>query len=327
VNKWRARISYGLSLRQQLSHAFGLQLDFHGGNVEGGNNGAVKFGGQSFDTKFYNGALNGVINIGSISFMQRKNYVNFYGLAGAGLASYHPTFVLADGTEGSYTETDGSDHWVKEFMMDLGVGVKFRLAESVALNLGYTENFIDNNNFSGYHTAGSNHFGYAYGGLEFTFGTGKKPNLDWVSPVAVMYDAIYDAELRQKVQALKGRTRDIETSVSDLKKDSDGDGVADQFDKCPNTPAGTVVDGSGCPIAFPKADSVAAAPGSDIISDDQDVQNQLNKDLEVIRNYYRNKPAKFKTYLDNEQGKDDPLKLKAYREGYILQVLKLKLPY
>ena len=30
---------------------------------------------------------------------------------------------------------------------------------------------------------------------------------------------------------------------------------ADQFDKCPNTPAGTVVDGSGCPIVFPKIDT------------------------------------------------------------------------
>jgi len=31
-------------------------------------------------------------------------------------------------------------------------------------------------------------------------------------------------------------------------KDSDGDGVADKYDKCPNTPAGAVVDKAGCPI-------------------------------------------------------------------------------
>jgi OOP family OmpA-OmpF porin len=30
--------------------------------------------------------------------------------------------------------------------------------------------------------------------------------------------------------------------------DSDGDGVTDDYDKCPNTPAGTPVDGSGCPL-------------------------------------------------------------------------------
>ena len=72
-----------------------------------------------------------------------------------------------------------------------------------------------------------------------------------------MYDELYDAALRQEVEALKGRVANVETAVSDLKKDSDGDGVSDQFDKCPNTPAGTVVDGSGCPIVFPKPDSAA----------------------------------------------------------------------
>ena len=44
-------------------------------------------------------------------------------------------------------------------------------------------------------------------------------------------------------------------------KDSDGDGVADQFDKCPGTAAGSVVDGSGCVIVFPK-DTVAATPAA-----------------------------------------------------------------
>ena len=34
--------------------------------------------------------------------------------------------------------------------------------------------------------------------------------------------------------------------------DDDGDGVANKFDKCAGTPAGTVVDGSGCPLSTPK---------------------------------------------------------------------------
>ncbi|OQX74811.1 MAG: hypothetical protein B6D59_01300 [Campylobacteraceae bacterium 4484_4] len=35
-------------------------------------------------------------------------------------------------------------------------------------------------------------------------------------------------------------------------KDSDGDGVMDRLDKCPDTPKGTRVDGSGCPLPEPK---------------------------------------------------------------------------
>ncbi|MCH9814622.1 MAG: OmpA family protein [Epsilonproteobacteria bacterium] len=34
--------------------------------------------------------------------------------------------------------------------------------------------------------------------------------------------------------------------------DSDGDGVMDELDKCPDTPQGVVVDGSGCPLPEPK---------------------------------------------------------------------------
>ncbi|MCD6531536.1 OmpA family protein [bacterium] len=37
-----------------------------------------------------------------------------------------------------------------------------------------------------------------------------------------------------------------------LPKDSDGDGVWDEFDECPNTPPGTIVDERGCPYKKPK---------------------------------------------------------------------------
>ncbi len=39
-------------------------------------------------------------------------------------------------------------------------------------------------------------------------------------------------------------------------KDSDGDGVMDELDKCPNTPQGVAVDGSGCPLPEPKAPQI-----------------------------------------------------------------------
>lgn len=32
-----------------------------------------------------------------------------------------------------------------------------------------------------------------------------------------------------------------------IDKDSDGDGVADRWDKCPDTPVGVIVDANGCP--------------------------------------------------------------------------------
>jgi OOP family OmpA-OmpF porin len=77
-------------------------------------------------------------------------------------------------------------------------------------------------------------------------GSIAKPNLDWVNPLALMYDELKDPTLRQEVEALKGRVSVLE--AADLLKDSDGDGVADKLDKCPNTEAGVKVDGSGCPL-------------------------------------------------------------------------------
>ncbi len=261
TNHFKAALGYGASLRDQLSHFFSLQLDYTGGKVKGEDqastynpSGTSKFGYSSYTTKFNQVTLSGVVDFGSVSFLHRKNAVNFYGSAGLGLDFYNPTFTDAAGNTGSYGKN------VKELVAPVGVGVKFKLTDALALNVGYTVDFVKGYNFSGFHTYPTfNHYSYTYGGLEYTFGPKSKQNLEWVNPVAMMYDELYDAALRQEVEALKGRVTNVETAVNDLKKDSDGDGVADQFDKCPNTPAGTVVDGSGCPIVFPKADTVKAA--------------------------------------------------------------------
>jgi|SRR6185312_5131037 len=256
TSNWKAELGYGLSLRDKLAHSFSLQLDFHGGKVAGDNTDAPgKNGLSSFETTFYSGTLSGLINVASVDFLHRANSVNFYLSAGAGLVYYTPTWFFPDGTPGY-----AYDHNVKELVLPAGGSIKFKLSDALALNVGYTMNFIDGYNFSGADIWDRHdHYSYGYAGLEYTFGTKSKPNLDWVNPVAMMYDELYDAELRAEVAALKTRVGNVETAVNDLKKDSDGDGVADQFDKCPNTPAGTVVDGSGCPIVFPKPDTVKMA--------------------------------------------------------------------
>jgi len=273
-NHNQPNLGYGISLRDQLSHAFGLQIDVRGGNVKGSDNAKFNNPGYtvddasgahygSFKTPFWQATLSGVINVGSLSFLHRTNGVNFFVNGGAGIAWYAPK-LYSDNSQSNlvldykdHTGTSGTGSYVKELVIPVGAGVKFRLADAWALNLGYTENFIDGFNFTGVHAnyPAENKYSYGYVGLEYTFGPKSKPNLDWVNPVAMMYDELYDAALRQEVEALKGRVGNVENAVNDLKKDSDGDGVADQFDKCPNTPAGTVVDGSGCPIVFPKIDT------------------------------------------------------------------------
>ncbi|WP_419699828.1 OmpA family protein [Mucilaginibacter sp. NFX135] len=274
----KVQLGYGISFREQLAHSFGLQLDFHGGKVEGDNSKApgASYSAQSFQTKFWSGTLSGVVNVATIDFLRRKNSVNFFVTAGGGLALYQPKVTFKDGTVIDYDghaglpPGQGTNKFVKELIIPVGAGVKFRLSDVVALNLGYTETFVDGDNFDGLNKGypTKDKYSYGYAGLEFTLGSKSKPSLEWVNPVALMYDELYDAALRQEVEALKGRVTNVENAVNDLKKDSDGDGVADQFDKCPGTAAGSVVDGSGCVIVFPK-DTVAATPAATAYSNIQ----------------------------------------------------------
>lgn len=267
TNHFKGSLGYGLTIKDQLSHFFALQLDYYGGKVKGddvagqGNSGstATKFGASYFETKFNQVSISGVVNFGSVSFLHRANSVNFYGSAGLGLDFYKPAYAITPGAEAPEAGFIATNT-IKELAAPVGVGAKFKLSDALALNLGYTVTFVKGYNFSGFNTYNTfDHYAYTYAGLEYTFGPKSKQNLEWVNPIAMMYDELYDAALRQEVEALKGRVTNVETAVNDLKKDSDGDGVADQFDKCPNTPAGSVVDGSGCPIVFPKPDSAKAA--------------------------------------------------------------------
>jgi OmpA-OmpF porin, OOP family len=74
-------------------------------------------------------------------------------------------------------------------------------------------------------------------------------------------------------------------SKFDMKKDADGDGVKNKRDKCPSTPPGVKVDGSGCPLDTDK-DSVAdyldqcpAIPGSKEMNGCRDRDNDGVSDI------------------------------------------------
>jgi len=256
-------LGYGISLKKQLGHAFGLEGNIFRGKVSGTNKdmpGGQQNGITNFETQIgYAADIRGVVNVATVDFLRRENSVNFFVTVGYGLVAYAPKVTAVGGAVTDWKDKAGDNHdktYVKEAYIPVGAGVKFKVSDRVAFNLGYTMHFIDSDNFDGVYAKGTtkDKFSYGYAGLEFSLGSKAKPNLDWVNPLAMMYDELKDPSLRQEVEALKTRVTNVEKSVEDLKKDSDGDGVSDQFDKCPGTPAGTAVDGSGCPLP------VAAAP-------------------------------------------------------------------
>ena len=109
------------------------------------------------------------------------------------------------------------------------------------LDLGYRMHFVDGDNLDGspYYvtnrisTTKKDKFSYGFVGLEFALGNKAKPQLLFDNPAARM-----NSSLQTQIDTVKA-------AVDALKNDTDGDGVADQFDREPNTPAGSPVDSHG----------------------------------------------------------------------------------
>ncbi|MEC3880631.1 OmpA family protein [Parapedobacter sp. 10938] len=286
--EYKLREYYGITVRKQLSSWFGLEAAANRGRIftynnngvgntysfaaANGTSGAGPF--QSAETSVqYAASLNGVFQLATIDFLRRENVVNFYASVGYGLIAFNPVgYTDADGSSGAW---DNTGAWGEEFpgertgahdrdfkretYIPVGVGVKFKLSDRVALNLGYTMNFVDDKSLFGpvENRAANDKFSYTYAGLEFSLGSSSKPDLTWHNPVSTLYDELKDPSLRNELEALKQRVSTLEGIVDELNNDEDGDGVSDRFDKCPGTPAGTQVDGAGCPIKFPEPEATA----------------------------------------------------------------------
>ena len=267
---------YGLTVRKQFSHLFGLEVEANRGKIKTYNHDlsgpAIENsrGARSVETSVnWAASLNGVFQLGTIDFLRRENAVNFYAKVGLGAMAYNPVQYANNDFSGTVVydnsgkwgegiigdrdkNDDGRDNKLTAFV-PVGVGAKFKLSEVVALNLGYTMNFADDQIYGpARQSSYKGKFSTVMAGLEFTLGSKDKQNLTFANPVATLYDELKDPSLRNEVEALKQRVSTLEGTVNTLSADADGDGVSDKFDKCPGTPAGTPVDGSGCPIKFPE---------------------------------------------------------------------------
>ncbi|WP_214070352.1 OmpA family protein [Mucilaginibacter sp. dw_454] len=292
-NHWQPTAGYGLSIRDQVVHSFGISLDYNGGMVKGDVSGSLPYvtnnlGNRytAFSTKFNQVSLNGVLNVATVDYLRRKNAVQFYLNGGLGVVYYTPTVTGYNG--GDFPTTASSSFKSSALVMPIGGGVKFRLSDAVALNFGYTENFIDANSFNGVSQyPKTSHYSYGYGGLEFSLGAKSKPSLQWSNPIVGIQNEYMTEErrLQNQIDAQKAANdklrSDLDATNANLAKfttDSDGDGVPDFFDKCPGTPAGVKVDGAGCPLP------VAEAPKPDVkvyvTEEDRKVVRDAIKNLE-----------------------------------------------
>lgn len=124
----------------------------------------------------------------------------------------------------------------------VGMGVQFRLGKVVSLSvedkvsLTWRDGLDGVYSYKGSPTADKDVLNYASIGLGFNIGNKKKnvAPLWWVNPLDLAYSEL-------------SNPRHMQVPPAPM-VDEDGDGIADQLDKCPGTPAGEAVDSHGCPL-------------------------------------------------------------------------------
>lgn len=241
-DKLEHNVGYSAYIKKQLSPSFGLKAQYMGGKVAGKNEDAAGTDIAAFETKMpWSAALSGEWTFGNSSWRFFNGLVKPYLALGIGALNFETTIKDVEDTK---TKNDAST----KLYVPADFGFKFAVARGINIDLGYQLNWA-NQKFDG-QTAGSQYkndlFSYAHAGLEIALGSSSKPALNNSNPVATLvndYTVKYD-DLKAQNEALSTQL----ATLNDELKDDDGDGVANKFDKCPNTPAGVKVDGSGCPL-------------------------------------------------------------------------------
>lgn len=266
-SRWIATAGYGAYIKYQATHNLGFQLDYLVGTLQG-NNDKLQADGthrpapySSFKTDLHwTGTLSAVYSFTSINWLWRRNILIPYFSLGAGMAGYAPTMTSVAG--GTITAKAGGGE-IHELAIPVGAGCKFNVSPGVNIDLGYRMYFLDADNLDGTERVPGHkdRFSYGYAGIEFALGPRTKPQLAVDNPVydlhrqiAAENNELHDrliAETQAAEDAIKAKLAQVtalQEQVDKMKADADGDGVSDYFDKCPNTPAGVKVDGSGCPL-------------------------------------------------------------------------------
>ena len=228
--------------------------------------------------------FDGIFSLNNLLFNKAKKKTSFYAFAGFGAFAYHTEMNLTDANGKMYdfnklendmtangvskygdrvkqiqSFMDGSyeseaNNYSKPYDKSLGknilrwsasggVGMEVKISSRVALQFEDRITFTGDDRLDGktnvwgnVPSQSSDRVNYFSTGLNFQLGsTAKKvAPLWWLNPLDYVYSEISNPRHLKVPDAII--------------KDEDGDGVGDQMDKCPNTPAGQSVDTHGCPM-------------------------------------------------------------------------------
>jgi outer membrane protein OmpA-like peptidoglycan-associated protein len=259
-----------ISAHKTLNNVYGLQVEFlkggiagirkQGGGCDGCNpshNPEIDTISIKFQGDYWMGGISTTFNLsnlfvsGKATQMESTRKWTFIGKAGVGRMFYRTVrtelgsdLILRNPSgEALYRGYDDLNRTVflaseleekarvDETIFFTGISAKHRFTDR--LDLEFSVNRInsqtDRLDGDGENRGETNdHIIYSSFGLIYKLGK-KKQSLEWYSPLDEVYRSYSNVNVK----------------IEGMMNDSDGDGVADQFDTSPNTPSGIAVDGSG----------------------------------------------------------------------------------
>ncbi len=136
------------------------------------------------------------------------------------------------------------DVFPMDFIAPIGAGLKFQINQTFALQYKYLYNFTNHDTHDKVIQKPHND---AYGqhmlGLVLSFGKTNR-----LVPVVETYPDSDGDGVPDHLDRCPNTPKGVVVDKDGCPLDSDGDGVPDYLDKCPNTPKGVVVDKDGCPL-------------------------------------------------------------------------------
>lgn len=232
----------------------------------------------NYKTNIYDLSFEGVITLNNIRFHRAKTGFNIYGFIGGGAMIYDTKIDALDGNgnvydfsgipDGTYADRKDRRKQIKNILdgtyetkaetdktqpemfgqpfkptMVMGVGMQFKLNKRLSLSLEnkYTlplkadlldgQQWQSNSPTNPSMTRDFDAYNFTSLGINVTLGGKAVEPLWWINPLDYAYNEL------NKPSHMK-----LPKPVLD---DADGDGVTDQFDNEPNTPAGSPVDSHG----------------------------------------------------------------------------------
>ena len=236
-NDWSNDVGFGgnITLRKALSHTFSLRPSIaYYSNSGGGTN--LNTGLQNdYKNNSLHFAVDVLSSLNTISHYRANPKTNIYLITGAEYYSTKITQSIAGGPFATYTKP-GKSSALNNLGFNIGVGVAFKITDDI--NLAFEiKNTITNNDYLETYTSSYSNANDAwwYTGLKLNFNLGNKSKrvqpLWWINPNNFVY-----SELNKPAHMKLPKV---------VLPDGDKDGVPDQFDLEPNTPAGAPVDSHG----------------------------------------------------------------------------------